>query len=698
MTEIRTDPRVAVRGRPLVRALIPAVLLGLYAFLPGHPSGLLPGPPWQEVGAVVSAVLLAGVLLKFAFHSTPPSPWIGLLLGVLIASRVLLSFALIPDGWSSSFFVHQAGTVERIERVGPRASDGGVIDRRMAFSERSAAFQFLNDGVLSPGGAAATRDVTLEMRARSYLLLSEDSRINLGLASQPPVSVFVDGERVEPAAATAMPLPAGVHELSLGYMKAFGEYPRIELSVRNERGGAMRVFAERPTARQLSRDGFARAALRLLDLLAVAAALAWLWPSLVEMTAAIRHAPRPRLAGLAQSRMLLVAAPLLLFALHGLFAATARGDLTVFLVGDDMRAYADYGRQIAVHGPLMNFGRPLFSGEPFFFYPLYPYLVALTHQLFDESFYGLVFFQFVLLGAMISIMAWFAWQMFGQRVAWITLVILAVLAELDFARYYTVSVFTDNLYYPLVALAVACMWRMERSTSRSAAVVAGLAGGVATLARPSMLLVLPLYVVWRLRSGAERTSRHRQTEMAVFVASWMAMVGLATLRNWLVSGRFVLLAESSLQIIYCLTPEGVNYKDYMPNLRPSVLESVGGALKMFRDHPAGVLLVEARKLAFSFGFTNVTPGVRLHPEFVALTVGYAAWLVQAGRRGVEAAAVHITVLGHVAAFLASTPAAYGYKTILTLMMLMVPFTAALLASFVRLGRGVPMKAAPLPSS
>src|SRR5205814_9629345 len=102
---------------------------------------------------------------------------------------------------------------------------------------------------------------------------------------------------------------------------------------------------------------------------------------------------------------------------------------------------------------LMRQGRPLFTCESYYFYPLYPYFVALAHVLFDESFYGVVFLQFVLLGVTISIIAWLTSGVFGHRVAWLSLAILCVLAEMDFVRYYTVSVFTDNLYYPLVASA-----------------------------------------------------------------------------------------------------------------------------------------------------------------------------------------------------------------------------------------------------
>jgi hypothetical protein len=272
----------------------------------------------------------------------------------------------------------------------------------------------------------------------------------------------------------------------------------------------------------------------------------------------------------------------------------------------------------------------------------------------------------------------------------VALIILCALAELDFVRYYTVSVFTDNLYYPLVAGAVALMWHSDRDASWRSASLAGLLGGLATLTRPSMIFVLPLVAAWFFTTRGQRGDRRRSAAL-VLSTVWMLVVFLATLRNWLVSGRFVLLAESSLQILFFLAPPDINYTEYMRGPRPSVFETLLGAIKMFFDHPVGVILVEGRKLAFMVGFTNIMPGFRLHPEFLALSTGYLAWWRLMSEHAAKTAVVHFTLLGHVIAFLIASPMSYGYKTILTLMMLVVPFVAILLwtgysTSFGRIGK------------
>jgi hypothetical protein len=256
------------------------------------------------------------------------------------------------------------------------------------------------------------------------------------------------------------------------------------------------------------------------------------------------------------------------------------------------------------------------------------------------------------------------------------MLMLCVLGELNFVRYYTVSVFSDNLYYPLVAAAVYFLWRVEAAGNTRAVVIAGLLCGLATLTRPSMLIVMPFVGVWLLVRRSPGPAGRRAA--FVLTACFIAVIGVSTFRNWLVSGRFIPLQDSSLKIVFFLVPPGVDYLDYIPNLKASYVEMLQGALRLFLDYPAAVLMVQARKLAFMMGFTNVVPAYRLQPLFVAVSAAYVGWWIIPRRRGPSGMAIHLTLLGHVIAFLIATPISYGYKTILTLVMLFVPFASAFL--------------------
>src|SRR5262249_34091185 len=132
-------------------------------------------------------------------------------------------------------------------------------------------------------------------------------------------------------------------------------------------------------------------------------------------------------------------------------------------------------------------------------------------------------------------------------------------------------VFTDNLYYPLVAFAVVSMLRLERRPSTATAVATGVLGGLATITRPSMffvLLLIPCWYWWPANHTAPRLKRGIVT-MSI---AWMLMIGCVTFRNWLVSGRAVLIAESSLQVLFFLAPPGVNFNSYLVVPKPSIFQ------------------------------------------------------------------------------------------------------------------------------
>ncbi|RPI53690.1 MAG: hypothetical protein EHM55_13050, partial [Acidobacteria bacterium] len=606
---MKTPTTSPSRARSVV-VLLPSLLILAYSFWPGDPAGLIPGWPWRERAGIVLTVVLIAVFVRWASRvRRAPELWICGVLLVALAGRVWVSSTLVREGWASGIVVMLPGRVAPAERIGRRASDGRVIDRRIELSSRSPALQFLNEHDVAPGGPEAIRNVAFEAHWRGHLWLSDSDRVRISGMNN-TIDVMINGEWMDLRLATAVPLAAGAHDISVVYRKAAGEYPNVSLAVESEAGQSVRVYAEPPSAQRVESQIWCRRALLSLDLFVIGVGIVWIWPYVTATILALRRRSI-QLRGLLRSGVLVVAVPIVLFSVYGLTVASGHADVTLFLIGDDMRRYAADGRDIALHGLLMNEGRALFTGNPFHFYPLYPYFVAATHLLFDESLYGLVFLQFLLLGVTFGILAWLTRAMFGIGAAWLASGMLGVLGLINFARYYTISVFTDNLYYPLVAAAVAALWRAGRTGTWQAAALAGILGGFATLTRPSMLFVLPLAAIWLMWPLAPAKPANRQTLVVSLVAAWMAAVGLATCRNWLVSGQFVLVADSSLQILVFLAPPSVNYVDYMVRPHPSVAESLMGALRIFLDYPLEVILVQARKVAFMVGFTNVVPSYRL---------------------------------------------------------------------------------------
>jgi hypothetical protein len=642
------------------------MLLAVYAFLPGDAHGIIPGWPWRDVGGVV---LVALIFAAGATWVAPAPRKESALFAVLIAAIVLrvgLHAFVVPAGWAATYKVEESGRYHVAERIAPRLPDKRVIDPAIALSSTTPALQFLNDGV-QKGGADAARAAGLDLQWSGHLLLPSAMSVTVAANGEGVASVALDGQPLTSNGGSAQ-VSAGAHEVIVTLTKPSGVNAAFATEVRDP-SGQIPVYARQTMEQELRNDRRARLGQRGLDLVVAGLGIVW---SLMHVGILIGDARRQRWRAIAEQKWVLIAIPLLIFSIQGLVVAHSHHGLTIYSVGDDMRLYASEGRDIALHGLLANGGKPLFQGEPFYFYPFYPYFVSLSHLVFDESFYGLILLQFILLGATMAAIACLALDLFGVGAAWGSVVVLLGLGQLDFVRYYTIAVFTDNLYYPLVAFSALALNSLERKPSTTTAVMSGVFGGLATITRPSMFFVLPLVLAWTLRPGS---SMSPATKRAVIKMGgvFASVIALVTLRNWLVSGRIVLIAESSLQVLYFLAPPGVEWRDYLVVRVPSIAQTIQGAVRMFLDHPLGVVMVELRKLGFMVGFTNLGVGYRLHPEFVLLSASYlGCWLTR--KRAMPGTLVHLTIVAHVIAFLVASPMTYGYKTMLTLMILAVPFS------------------------
>ena len=184
--------------------------------------------------------------------------------------------------------------------------------------------------------------------------------------------------------------------------------------------------------------------------------------------------------------------------------------------------------------------------------------------------------------------------------------------------------------------------------------------------------------------------------IAVLIVGFVIGVAPFALRNRVVSGRTAMVSNSWIQLPFFLVPnaeqEAVTRRFPRP---PTPKESLTAVAEIVWAHPWRSFTIEARKLLFTFGFTNLAgiEGLELKPEFVLATVlGFLALM----RRVVPSPLALITVafaLSHVAAMLTAAPWMYGYKTIL-------PFQALALfwALFVLLRSAAAPVSAAQPSS
>ncbi|MGE4652172.1 MAG: glycosyltransferase family 39 protein [Myxococcota bacterium] len=198
----------------------------------------------------------------------------------------------------------------------------------------------------------------------------------------------------------------------------------------------------------------------------------------------------------------------------------------------DPRMYHEWALRIS--------GGDWLGDEVFYLGPLYAYALGLLYWVFGPSFLVAKAFQ-CLLGAATCVGVFaVSREVFDRRAA-----ILAGLLAAGYAMlvFYAGSLLIVNLQVPLVLLVVWLSLRGLRDPRPLRWLLTGAVLGLAALARQTALLYAPLLVAWLLLGLRERLGR-RLLLAALFCLGAAVVIAPATLRNFAVSGDFVLVTST----------------------------------------------------------------------------------------------------------------------------------------------------------
>jgi hypothetical protein len=334
--------------------------------------------------------------------------------------------------------------------------------------------------------------------------------------------------------------------------------------------------------------------------------------------------------------------------------------------GDDWLNYEMSARDVVLNGLMMSQGGVIGRGQPFSLYPGYAYFVALVHAVTGESLAGVVLMNFVLLAVATLVAYSIGRRLLGPIPALAGLAWLLLLEQADFVRYYTVTLFSENLYLVLAAATVWFLMAHHESGRRRDLVAAGVAGALASWTRPSMMLLLPFAVLvlafTRWRAGGARTA---VAHAILFATAWMAAVAPITIRNYVMSGNPVLLTsgQGASFVAYNMP---VDDKAYFSGFDGTLLNAATILVKMFVDHPVISLVNYGRKLGFSLGMVHwLGASGTIHPELVLTSLLYfAALIFLRPLRSLAAWPVHAFIVTHVGTLMLTMPSNYGYRMIL----------------------------------
>jgi len=302
--------------------------------------------------------------------------------------------------------------------------------------------------------------------------------------------------------------------------------------------------------------------------------------------------------------------------------------------GDDPMTYEGYARDIQLNGILMNGGRPLGEGEPFYYQALYPYFLAAAHFVFGEDMFGVLLLQrFLVVLTAVAIVriairfagrsAWPAAMLIGGLFAWWKFAPIAA------------DLLNESLYVPLLMAWTAILIHTCASPSARRAALTGVSGALAAMARSTSMLSWPF--VWAMCAWQWR--RQGWLRLAVTMAGCsLAVFSLIAVRNWIVAHQFAATStelgitllggnEPPPEIALDMTRHAALYERLA--LNPNTARVVEFAMTAPGTFAMGI----ARKAAFALGFYEAyAPGWGYSPVYMAVWIGAIGGYVVALRK------------------------------------------------------------------
>lgn len=632
-----------------------AVAVVAYLLTPGPSPSLLGSWPLTPMGvvALVAALGLA-MLTRPSARSGVRSGWT-LLLFALIVMRAVLSVTETPSGWLARYYANDEWRGRPEWSSDFRLENATRIDPALSFAGTEFPTHYLNGARFTEGvfrevtepmsvewsgafDAPADGDVLFDIRANGRAALVFDDA----------APVF-EGQ----TGSGRHRVTGGRHTVTARYAKGENAEGAFHLSLRSRDGAAITVV---PPAFRGSPSALHRSLAAVLDAMVI-----------VLLAAAAILSLRQAWSGTARVPALVGTGLVVVFGLQGLIAA--RKWIVHFQSlsgGDDWLGFESRARDVLENGVLMTLGRPLGEGAAYFYHPFYSYVLAAVHAVAGESLFGPIFMHFMVLAATAFLMWSFARDLFGERAAAFGLAALVVIFELDFIRYYTITLLSENLYILTVTLCLRAFARWARSESRGALVQAGLWAGLSAATRPAMMMFLVPAMVVAFLIARRQSFARGLSSAAIIAAAWLAVVLPFTIRNWVVARKLVLISDSlGGGFIVHNVPTQIDPAIYMRGYGGGVVASAGVLWGILVDHPAEMLSLQVQKLGFTLGMVHWFGDYRPHPELVAISVLYLVMIAASpAMRDTAMWPVHAFVLAHVASMGLTSPWNYGYRLIL----------------------------------
>jgi 4-amino-4-deoxy-L-arabinose transferase-like glycosyltransferase len=286
---------------------------------------------------------------------------------------------------------------------------------------------------------------------------------------------------------------------------------------------------------------------------------------------------------------------------------------------------------------LAGAGFAQYPGVPTAFWPpLYPLFLAALYRLFGYSLLAARLAQALLGAVTAAATAAAARGAFGLRVGLLAGLGMALYPHLI---YFDAWLIAEALYLALLALA---LWLAVEQQGRPRPWGFALLGallGLATLAKPATLMLLPLVGWWVWIAPPERPTRDRAMQAALTLSLAAVVIAPWTVRNYQVFRAFIPVSANGGYTFYGANNADAfgGHREGFPPMLPGLAEPQAEseyyrrALDWITDHPRDVARLTVRKLVRLFSPLSVASWEQDYPLPLAPLVkaAYTAFLVLA---------------------------------------------------------------------
>ncbi len=207
----------------------------------------------------------------------------------------------------------------------------------------------------------------------------------------------------------------------------------------------------------------------------------------------------------------------------------------------------------------------LLGDSAFFRAPLYPYFLALLYTILSTSLHLILPVQHLIGIATGWVLYRVAKEMFSYTTGALALMMYTLT---PIFIYFEGQLLLDYLILPLNLLAFLYLCRATRSNRTHAWILSGAFFGLSALTRPNILFVLPFIAMWAFFRISRKYGLTRALwTIAVLAITTMAVIAPVTIRNYIVSKDFVLIAsQGGINFYVGNNPAATGLNAYMPGL------------------------------------------------------------------------------------------------------------------------------------